>query len=180
MSLEFNPFTGKLDKVTKIGDVVGASSGSVLFAGTSGELAEDNTNFKYFDAANILWVSNANNAGNYFSAGALGEELALIVKQGYYESSIAGLYVMDDDGETPLSVATFNNISDTYYYSQFFQISASGATLTKDLSVPDEVYGAGWNGSLEVPTKNALWDKIETLSGGGASEAFVIAMAAAL
>ena len=30
-------------------------------------------------------------------------------------------------------------------------------------------YGAGWNGSLEVPTKNAVYDKIETISGGGSS-----------
>lgn len=38
---------------------------------------------------------------------------------------------------------------------------------TVDISVPDEAYGVGWNGSLEVPTKNALYDKIETISGGG-------------
>ena len=34
-----------------------------------------------------------------------------------------------------------------------------------DLTVTDEVYGVGWDGSLEVPTKNALYDKIETLGG---------------
>lgn len=180
MSLEFNPFTGKLDKVTKIGDSVGASSGSVLFAGTSGELAEDNANFKFFDAVNTLWVANANNAGNYFSAGSLGEELAVLAKQGYYESSIAGLYVMDDDGETPVSVATFNNISDTWRYSPYLTITSSASAFSNNVTVPDEVYGASWNGSLEVPTKNALYDKIETLSSGGASEAFVVAMAAAL
>jgi hypothetical protein len=43
----------------------------------------------------------------------------------------------------------------------------AGGTLTGDLSVPDEAYGAGWNASTEVPTKNALYDKIETLGGGG-------------
>lgn len=36
-----------------------------------------------------------------------------------------------------------------------------------DITVPDEAYGAGWNGSLEVPTKNAVYDKIETMGGGG-------------
>ena len=36
-----------------------------------------------------------------------------------------------------------------------------------DVLVTDEVYGVGWNGSLEVPTKNALYDKIETLGGSG-------------
>jgi hypothetical protein len=40
-----------------------------------------------------------------------------------------------------------------------------------DVVVPDEAYDAAWNGSNEVPTKNALWDKIEALvlSGGGGS-----------
>jgi hypothetical protein len=46
-------------------------------------------------------------------------------------------------------------------------IPAAGGTFTGDISVPDEAYGVGWNGSVEVPTKNALYDKIETLGGGG-------------
>lgn len=45
----------------------------------------------------------------------------------------------------------------------------SGATFTGDISVPDEAYWAGWNGSLEVPTKNAIYDKIETMWGGWAT-----------
>lgn len=37
-------------------------------------------------------------------------------------------------------------------------------TWSADQSVPDEAYDAtAWNGSMEVPTKNALRDKIETL-----------------
>lgn len=43
------------------------------------------------------------------------------------------------------------------------KVNKSGDTMTGDLSVPDEVYWSGWNGSLEVPTKNALYDKIETI-----------------
>ena len=42
--------------------------------------------------------------------------------------------------------------------------SASLLTSNVDISVPDEAYGSGWNGSTEVPTKNALYDKIETLT----------------
>lgn len=38
-----------------------------------------------------------------------------------------------------------------------------GGTFAADISVPDEAYGSGWNGSVEVPTKNAIYDKIETL-----------------
>lgn len=49
----------------------------------------------------------------------------------------------------------------------------SGATFTGDILVPDEAYGAGWNGSAEVPTKNAIYDKIETLpTVGGVSSVF--------
>jgi hypothetical protein len=42
----------------------------------------------------------------------------------------------------------------------------TGGTLSGDLVVPAEVYGVGWNGSNEVPTKNDVYDKIETLGGG--------------
>lgn len=38
-----------------------------------------------------------------------------------------------------------------------------GGTFAADISVPDEAYGSGWNGSVEVPTKNAIYDKIETM-----------------
>lgn len=36
-----------------------------------------------------------------------------------------------------------------------------------DVTVTDEAYGVGWDGSLGVPTKNALYDKIETIAAGG-------------
>lgn len=45
--------------------------------------------------------------------------------------------------------------------------TAGGVTFAADIVVPDEAYDAtAWNGSLEVPTKNAIRDKIETISGG--------------
>lgn len=40
-------------------------------------------------------------------------------------------------------------------------------TFSDPVNVPDEAYGAGWNGNTEVPTKNAVYDKIESLGGGG-------------
>jgi hypothetical protein len=50
-------------------------------------------------------------------------------------------------------------------------IELDGAVAaTGDLTVPDEAYGVSWNGSLEVPTKNAVYDKIETLGGGGSGD----------
>lgn len=41
-------------------------------------------------------------------------------------------------------------------------------TFTSDPLLPDEAYDAtAWNGSLEPPTKNAVRDKIESMSAGG-------------
>lgn len=34
-------------------------------------------------------------------------------------------------------------------------------TFSSIVTVADEAYGAGWNGSLEVPTKNAVYDQVE-------------------
>lgn len=46
--------------------------------------------------------------------------------------------------------------------------AAGAATFSGDVTVPDEAYDAtAWNGSLEVPTKNAVRDKIESMSAGG-------------
>jgi hypothetical protein len=47
-----------------------------------------------------------------------------------------------------------------------FHTNGDPIEAARDITVPDEAYGAGWNGSLEVPTKNALYDKIETLGTG--------------
>lgn len=43
-------------------------------------------------------------------------------------------------------------------------------TFSSDPVIPDEAYGAGWNGSLEPPTKNAVYDKIETIGGSGVTD----------
>jgi hypothetical protein len=50
-----------------------------------------------------------------------------------------------------------------------FSVDKDGNVLAAgDITVPDEAYGSGWNGSLEVPTKNAVYDKIQTLLGSTA------------
>lgn len=44
------------------------------------------------------------------------------------------------------------------------RLSASGASVTGSLTVTDDAYAGGWDGSLAVPTKNAVYDKIQSLS----------------
>jgi hypothetical protein len=53
-------------------------------------------------------------------------------------------------------------------YSSFF-VELAGDTMTGDLIVPDEAYGVAWDANLEVPTKNAIYDKIESLVTGVSS-----------
>lgn len=56
------------------------------------------------------------------------------------------------------AVVNFNNGNATITHS------AGLLTANVDVVVPDEAYDAtAWNGSLEVPTKNAIRDKIEAL-----------------
>jgi len=51
---------------------------------------------------------------------------------------------------------------------------AQPSYLAGDLILPADAYAAGWNGNNEVPTKNDVYDKIESLSSGGLSQAQVL------
>lgn len=75
-----------------------------------------------------------------------------------------------DGGET-----TFNiNFSSTLGgASSTFEFGGAGTLTCSNVEVDDEAYGVGWDTSLEVPTKNALYDKIETLGGGGGMDDWV-------
>ena len=59
------------------------------------------------------------------------------------------------------AVINFNNGNATLTHS------AGLLTSNVDVVVPAETYGAGWNGSNEVPTKNDVYDKIESIVVGG-------------
>jgi hypothetical protein len=48
------------------------------------------------------------------------------------------------------------------------KVSTSGATFVGAVAVPDDAYAVGWNGSANVPTKNAVYDKIESILDGQA------------
>lgn len=43
--------------------------------------------------------------------------------------------------------------------------NATDFVFDDEVTVPDDAYAAGWNGDLGVPTKNAIYDKVETLGG---------------
>lgn len=45
-------------------------------------------------------------------------------------------------------------------------VNFSGGLAAGTISVNDDAYAAGWDGSTNVPTKNAVYDKIQSLSSG--------------
>lgn len=86
---------------------------------------------------------------------------------------MSDIYVRPGTGGTGGAVDSVSNADTTLIISPTTGAVVASLNLNKantwlqDQSVPDEVYGPGWNGSTEVPTKNALYDKIESLTGGG-------------
>lgn len=69
-----------------------------------------------------------------------------------------------DVGQHNGTGATFR-VRSTSSFTNLFVVDPDGdVTVARTLTLGvDDAYGAGWNGSLEVPTKNAVYDKIETL-----------------
>jgi hypothetical protein len=67
-----------------------------------------------------------------------------------------------DLGNTVASSRLFLNVDN----ADQLELSNTVAAFAVDVTVPDEAYGIGWNASLEAPTKNAVYDKIESILDG--------------
>lgn len=77
--------------------------------------------------------------------------------------SSSNQYLTDGFGNTtPLSIGINNIGIGTTSPSYKLDVSGTGR-FTGDVIVPDEAYSASWDGNSEVPTKNAVYDKIQTL-----------------
>lgn len=105
----------------------------------------------------------------------------------YIANAIANLIAsapgaLDTLDELAAALGDDENFAATVTAALAGKVAKGGDTMTGALSVPDDAYGAGWNGSAEVPTKNAVYDKIEALiaSGGYTDEMARDAIAAAL
>jgi hypothetical protein len=84
---------------------------------------------------------------------------------GQYLTSYLGDLSWQYPGSTSLKTVAYSNGVGALSYEAGFEYNSSTNTLdVYNVTVDDEAYGAGWNGSLEVPTKNALYDKIQTLT----------------
>jgi len=86
------------------------------------------------------------------NAGSTG---ALRIK-GNATSGNAILQVTDAPGSAEWSHLTWNSAG-VMNHSGSLQVTGS-------VSLLDEAYNVAWNGKAEAPTKNAVWDKVETLA----------------
>lgn len=91
---------------------------------------------------------------------------AFVTRRAYGEYIDVGISSTGDVNEA-YGIYIDNVYSNQVAYAIYSNTTAL-SHFNGDIEVPDEAYNATtWNGSLEVPTKNAIRDKIESLSVGG-------------
>jgi len=122
-------------------------------------------------------ASHNNSFENLYAVGTTGTTFDLITDAN--SSSALPNRLTRVDGYQPASV-TINATLATNTILEHIDLSGGSPTIDSDITtrnnrrtfadvlVDDDAYDAtNWNGNLEVPTKNAIRDKIETLGGGG-------------
>ena len=57
--------------------------------------------------------------------------------------------------------------ADNFVFSNVAENETYAVVTANGVEVPDQIYSASWNGNMTVPTKNAVYDKIEAMAGGG-------------
>jgi len=176
--LNTNGYAGGVDFSLGFGSTYGTSN---LFIKGGGIAFEDSTAALIQSSATRLnlALNGANGSFNITRPGGDDTNLqftpsAGLRVQGNYESVTLSQTSQALGGTvlTPLSAANRPLIvrgfaAQTADLAQWQDSASTVLTKVKsdgNLEVPDQAYGAGWNGSLEVPTKNAVYDKIETLA----------------
>ena len=74
---------------------------------------------------------------------------------------------INDGAGSGLDADTLDGVQgSSYALAADYVPRSGGVTMTGDLSVPLDAYNGSWAGNAEVPTKDAVYDKIESLSTG--------------
>jgi len=177
----FNPFTGNLDKVNPppvypvtsvsasdttltisptTGAVLAAVNQAAAFNWTNahtwgGVITIDASSSIQLNINSNMWVDDGGVVWTNSVTSTLGS--------GILQLDALLTRLADDNGlELDGGVLGFKQYGVRYFYFD-------GVTAAWDLPVTglDDPYSASWDNNLEFPTKNAIYDKIETLSGGG-------------
>lgn len=122
------------------GATAAGATGNVQYKSAGGGLQAEAA-LTYDSATNILLVDNVRPSAN--DAGALGSA----------SLKWADLFLADG------AVINFNNGDVTATHSSNAVTIAGG-----DLFVPAEAYGSGWDSDNSTPTKNDVYDKIQTIT----------------
>ena len=81
------------------------------------------------------------------------------VKTMAYGIKVTGL------GTSYTTITEMGNVFSGMTTADILNFPTGGVTNTVgSIAVKDEAYASGWNGSLQVPTKNAVYDKMETMA----------------
>lgn len=99
-------------------------------------------------------LSNTNYYNTMDFQSGMGDPNAVVSYGSLVSSASIGLFFNFDNG------VSFRNKAGT---TTWFSFTGAGAVSNVAITVPDLAYGAGWNGSLAVPTRNAVYDEIEAL-----------------
>jgi hypothetical protein len=167
----------------------------VRWDGVSGKLAQNSGVF-IDDANNLFGISNFSAVGGGFLAANISGYTGLwlgadafapdltnysLLKESFgplYNAPVGGLQAFRIGNENRINVspngAVVNQASNIgpptgvafQVYSPDYSTEWMAVTST-GVRVVDQAYSAAWDGDFTVPTKNAVYDKIETLTPGG-------------
>jgi hypothetical protein len=138
------------------------ANGSLSIGAISGTPILQESYFNTNDTHNILYFRSwANNVpqvdAQYVGSRNIGAQI-----HGYPD-----VYVFSGSYASPNLVATFS--TDGIHIAQSKSLYANGILVVDANSkvyTVDEAYGPTWDGSLQVPTKNAVYDKIQAIGAG--------------
>lgn len=149
----------------------------ITFANLKTEITGDDTSFVRktdYDANSILYATSDNTpvaltVGTNSVVGRVGGNITTLA----VDSDLSSVSASDDTVPSAKATKTALDLKadDSAVVKLTGDQTVAGVkTFTSDPLIPDEAYGSGWNGVLEPPTKNAVYDKIETM--GSITDAF--------
>lgn len=174
-----SPIQTQLDwKVDENGAITGATKTKITYdtkglvtAGADATTADiaDSTNKRYVTDAQLTVIWNTSWTNTWDQTNISGNAATVTTN-----ANLSG-HVTSVGNTTSLGSFTISQLNTAI--SDANLIPEAGGTFTWDIVVPAEAYGSWRNGSNEVPTKNDVYDKIETLSSSGLTQPQVMARA---
>jgi len=157
--------------VFPIVDVANGITKKITFANLKTEIVGDDTAFvrkSLYDANTILYATTddtpvALTVGTNSVVGRVAGAITTLA----IDSDLTSVSASDDTVPSAKATKTALDLKATdsaVVKLTGDQTVAGVKTFSSDPIIPDEAYGSGWNGVLEPPTKNAVYDKIESLA----------------